>query len=75
MVRARQDNGQYSDIDLAVDSPKASSLERRKVGDIVGDADTLLKIDCVRYDALKLTSALKQNIDAEGVRLYDRTKT
>lgn len=60
-----------ADIDLALLCPEASAQDWSKVIDIVGDkADTLLKIDCVRLDALPDSSPLKINILNEGVVLY-----
>lgn len=60
-----------ADIDLAVICPEASTQDWSKVMDIIGDkADTLLKIDCVRLDALPDISPLKANILKEGMVLY-----
>lgn len=67
--RARGDHAKYSDIDLAVNCPLASERDWQQILDIIDQADTLLEIDCVRYDQLLDTSRLKQNIDQEGVRL------
>ncbi|MEO0348249.1 MAG: nucleotidyltransferase domain-containing protein, partial [Pseudomonadota bacterium] len=50
--RARRDNKERSDIDLAVDCTGATDREWFKVINIVDQADTLLKIDCVRFDKL-----------------------
>jgi predicted nucleotidyltransferase len=47
--RARGDNQERSDIDLAIICPAASDIDWLKVVDIIENADTLLKIDCVRF--------------------------
>lgn len=68
--RARKDNQERSDIDLAVFCPSATDREWLKLLDILDDADTLLKIDCVRWDQLSVKSPLRKNIETEGVALY-----
>jgi len=60
--RARGDNVSRSDIDLAIVCPEATQDDWRKVMDIVEEADTLLKIDCVRVEGLDKTSNFLQNI-------------
>lgn len=67
--RARGDNMERSDIDLAIDCPRAEGGEWHKVLDIIDHADTLLMIDCLRYDELKADDRLKHNIDRDKVRL------
>jgi nucleotidyltransferase substrate binding protein (TIGR01987 family) len=47
--RARGDNQERSDIDLAIVCPAASDTDWLKVVNIIENADTLLKIDCVRF--------------------------
>ena len=66
--RARGDNVPRSDIDIAVDCENASSADWHKVLDIVENADTLLKIDCVRLDDLS-DSSLKKAIERDKVKL------
>jgi len=51
--RARGDAWDRSDIDIAIECPKASDADWHKVLDIIENADTLLKIDCVRLDELE----------------------
>ncbi|MBI1954492.1 MAG: nucleotidyltransferase domain-containing protein [Proteobacteria bacterium] len=63
-----------SDIDIAIDCPTASTHQWQQVLDIIEDADTLLKIDCVRFDTLQENSLLKRNIESEGIVLYDRSQ-
>ena len=67
--RARNDAGKKSDIDLAIDCPNASIKQWHQILDIIENADTLLEIDCVRYDAI-VSSKLKANIDREKKVLY-----
>lgn len=69
--RARGDARERSDIDLAIVAPQALTSDWLVVVDILDDADTLLKIDGIRYDALPINSALKKAIDIEGVVLHD----
>ncbi|MCX7123563.1 MAG: nucleotidyltransferase domain-containing protein [Gammaproteobacteria bacterium] len=72
--RARGDASERSDIDLAIDCPHASAMEWQKLLDIIEDADSLLKVDCIRYDRLSPENELKQQIDQEGVELYVNRK-
>lgn len=69
--RARGDARERSDIDLAIVAPQAHDSDWLAIVDVLDDADTLLKIDGIRYDALPKNSALKKAIDKEGVVLYD----
>ena len=69
--RARGDQRPRSDIDLAIVCPKAASKDWQQVFEIIEQADTLLKIDCVRYD--KITNlSLKAAIDKDKEVLYER---
>jgi len=70
--RARGNHKERSDIDLAVLCPKASSDDWLQVLDIIEKADTLLKIDCIRFDELDNTDAIKQNILAEKITVFER---
>lgn len=69
--RARGDFRPRSDIDLAIVCPSASSAEWQQTLQFIETADTLLQIDCLRYDHL-LNMKLKDNIDQEKVVLYER---
>lgn len=69
--RARGDNKERSDIDLAILCPTASEEDWLKIIDIIENADTLLKIDYVRMDDLS-NEVLKQNILEEKVILFER---
>ena len=71
--RARGDHRPKSDIDFAFVCPKATEEEWLKIVDFIENADTLLKIDCVRFDTLALTSLLRKNILEDGEVLYEKT--
>lgn len=71
--RARGDFKERSDIDLAIECPHASVLEWFDLLDIIENADTLLKIDCVRVDELKDDSYFKRNIFRDAKLLFQRT--
>ncbi len=60
--RARGDNLERSDIDIAIICPNASNTDWREVQEIIDNADTLLKIDCIRFDQLKDDEKIKSNI-------------
>ncbi len=68
--RARKDNVERSDIDLAIVCPKATLNDWLTILEVIENADTLLKIDCVRFDTLSSESKLKKNIITEGIILY-----
>ncbi len=73
--RARGDNMERADIDLAIDCPKATKEDWFQVLDIIDDADTLLQIDCVRFDELSPNYSLRQSIEQDKVVLFEREKT
>ncbi|KJW02838.1 nucleotidyltransferase domain protein [Rickettsia endosymbiont of Ixodes pacificus] len=60
--RGRGDNRERSDIDIAILCPNANEDDWQQVLEIIYDADTLLKIDCVRFDTLNDDDKFKQNI-------------
>lgn len=70
--RARQDNCERSDIDIALVCSQAKDNDWFKVLDIVDQADTLLKIDCVRFDTLPMESSLRKSIESQGIVVYQR---
>lgn len=70
--RARGDNQDRADIDLAVLCPAASIKDWQVLQDIVENADTLLQIDLVRFDELDDPSSLKQAIMQQGIKLYEK---
>lgn len=70
--RASKDNVDRSDIDLAIDCPKATVKEWQMFLDIIDNADTLLQIDCIRYDTLFADSLLKKQIDQDAIIIYEK---
>ena len=71
--RARGDNEDRADIDLAILCPTASNQNWLQVKEIIENADTLLKIDCVRFDKVSLNSKLKTNIMNDKKVLYEKS--
>lgn len=53
--------------------PKFADIEWQQIFDIIEDADTLLKIDCVRYDTLT-DGRFKQEIDRTKKVIYERNR-
>lgn len=60
--RARGDFSERSDIDLAILCSSATPEQWLKIEEILDLADTLLKIDAVRFDTLDPSDALRNNI-------------
>ncbi len=73
--RARRDNLERSDIDIAIVCPEATDKEWLSLLDCIENADTLLKIDCVRFDTLVDNTDLKNNIKSEGLEVYVKTNS
>jgi uncharacterized protein len=71
--RARGDNQERSDIDLAILCPKASDYDWTKVMDVIENADTLLKIDCVRLQKDQISDELYNNILKDKKVLYAKS--
>jgi len=71
--RARGSARERSDIDLAIVCSEASEKEWLKILDIIQNADTLLKIDCIRFDELSANNPLKKSILRDGVILFVRS--
>lgn len=69
--RATLDHEQKSDIDLAIVCPKATQAQWYSLLEIIDDADTLLAIDCVRFDKLKADDPLKIAIQKNHQVLYN----
>ncbi len=68
--RARHDELERSDIDFAIECPLASESDWLVILKIIEEADTLLKIDCVRLDSLSKQDLLFQKINQDGVLVY-----
>ena len=65
--RARGTHLSRSDIDLAIICPKITRDQWLEVLDIVNEADTLLRIDCLNFD--KIDEEFKKSILKDGVEL------
>ncbi len=70
--RARGDNRDRSDIDIAIQCPKATQKDWLSILNIVENADTLLMIDCIRLDEELTTSPLYQQIEKDKQLIYER---
>ncbi len=71
--RARGDNKERSDIDLAiVCSDSVGNKEWQNILNIIDNADTLLSIDCIKYNDLAEDNPLKQAIDHDCVLIYQK---
>lgn len=70
--RARGDAGPRSDIDLAIDAPSASSRQWLDWEALIEDADTLIRIDVVRWQ--EASPALRERISREGQVLFERSQ-
>jgi predicted nucleotidyltransferase len=70
--RARGDHQKLSDIDLAIDCPDATGSDWIQILNVIDEADTLLKIDCIRLD--EVDEAFKKHILREGIKIYERNK-
>jgi len=70
--RARGDERPRSDIDLAIVCPTATPEEWGQIHAIVEEADTLLKIDCVRFDTLNKNSSFYSNLCEDYRLIYEK---
>ena len=70
--RARGEQRERSDIDLAIECPGACEAQWQQVLAIIDEADTLLPLDCVRLDEESPQSPLYQAILRDRVPLYRR---
>ncbi|MBP6892278.1 nucleotidyltransferase domain-containing protein [Candidatus Babeliales bacterium] len=65
--RAKKTNRKMSDFDIAVVCPHATILEWNQILEIVENADTLIPIDCIRFD--QATKDLQEQIIKHGISL------
>lgn len=72
--RARGDNQERADIDLAIVCPIANNRDWLQILEIIENADTLLKIDIVRFDGLLPSSHLRNNILKDKKVIYGKSK-
>lgn len=68
--RARGDHSGRADVDLAIICPDATDNDWHKIISIVEEADTLLKIDCIRFDKERLSQELYENILKDKKVIY-----
>lgn len=69
--RARGDNDSRSDIDLAINCPKADNKQWSEILDLIETAPSLLYINAVRLDKLNPTSKFFKNIQEDKIILYE----
>lgn len=68
--RARGDNNPKSDIDIAIVCPNSSKSDWNQVLEILENADTLLKIDCIKFDKESISTELFENILKDRKIIY-----
>lgn len=68
--RARGDHQERSDIDMAILCPKATDFDWQEVEDIIENADTLLKVDYIRFDKNKISKEFYNNILKDKKVIY-----
>ena len=72
--RAKGDSTPSSDIDIALSlSPNHSKNDWLAVSDIIHNADTLLKIDCLDLDSISDHNPLKVNVLKNSVLMFDKS--
>ena len=70
--RARGDEEERSDIDLAIEGPDITESDWRKIRDFIEeDARTLLSVDIMRVE--HVSEKMRRSIAQEGVILYERS--
>jgi uncharacterized protein len=69
--RARGDHDDWSDVDLAIHCPTATEEEWRKITEIAANAGLLVKVECVRYDAIN-DDVFREQITRYHEVLYDK---
>lgn len=68
--RARGDCQERSDIDIAIVCPNATDSDWLEVNHIIENADTLLKIDCIRLDKNNMSIEFYNNILKDKKAIY-----
>ena len=68
--RARGDHHDRSDVDLALLCPQATAADLQRINEIIEQADTLLKIDCIQFDRESCDDALYHNILRDKKVIY-----
>ena len=69
--RAKGVNAERTDIDLAIQCPKATDEDWNDILAVIDGADTLLDIDCVRLDKIK-DLKFRQSIMESAKVLFQR---
>jgi len=72
--RAKNNASSKSDIDLAILCEGAADEEWNQITEIIDNSDTLLKIDCIRFDTLS-DQRLKKEIEDTKLVLFKRVQT
>lgn len=70
--RARKDNRERSDIDIAIVCPGVNEEAWQQILNIIENADTLLKIDCIRFDKLAENEKIRENVLKFKKILFER---
>ncbi|HXF28299.1 MAG TPA: nucleotidyltransferase domain-containing protein, partial [Chlamydiales bacterium] len=70
--RARGSEKNRSDVDLAIVCPRPNEHEWQQILAIIEDSDTLLKIDCVRFDSVKQNSLFYNEIVQDRKLIYTK---
>lgn len=68
--RARGDYREKSDIDIAIVCNNSTDKEWDQIMDIIEDSDTLLKVDCIKFDKDKISQELYNNILKDRKIIY-----
>lgn len=71
--RARGDEMERSDIDIAISCPKATQNDWLQLQDILLEADTLFKVDCIRLDTINKKSNFYEEMQRSKKLLYTRS--
>jgi predicted nucleotidyltransferase len=72
--RAREDHKERADIDLAIICSGATEQDWFKILEIIENADTLLKIDCVRFEKSRISNELYDNILKDRKVIYAKNR-
>ncbi len=70
--RARGDYTDRSDIDIAISCPTATDEDWSRIMTLIDGSQSLLKIDCVRFDKIDEDEPLKKNIIRDRILLYTK---
>jgi len=68
--RARGEHQERSDIDIAILCPSATNADWHIIENIIENADTLLKIDCIQFDKKAISKEFYNNIIKDKKVIY-----